>query len=358
MPKIHENIDNPKLHLKVRALHSEQYTIKDIARQLNLSPSTVSRALRDLPDVKPETMLAVKELAKEWNYQPNAIAQGLVKKKSYNIGVIIPEFMIHFYAEALSGIYKVANKAGYNVMVCQTNETYQNELNSIKTLVSSRVDGLIVAISKETYNFDHLNSLNLRKTPLVVFNRVSDEISASKVMFDDFKSGYKATRHLIDCGCKHIAHISGPENLLLSTERKAGYIKAIEKYNLGYDQELIASCDFTLEDGKEAMEKILQTGKKVDGVFTVCDAAAYGAMSVLKSAGYSIPEDVSVIGFTNEPFAKLIEPSLSTISQPSYLIGETATHLLIKHIENKDEFVPETRVLETELIERNSSRRL
>lgn len=336
-------------------MNTGQYTIKDIAKRLSLSASTVSRALRSLPDVKPETMKAVKDLAKKWNYQPNQIAQGLVKKRSYNIGVIIPEFMIHFYAEALSGIYKVANDAGYNVMVCQTNENYEKELKSLKTLVSSRVDGLIVAISKETNNFDHLNSLNLRKTPLVVFNRVSNEISASKVIFDDYKSGYKATRHLIDCGCKHIAHIAGPTNLQLSTDRKAGFKRAIEKYDLEYDEELVVPCDFTLEDGKEAMEKILQTGKKIDGVFTVCDAAAYGAMSVLKNAGYKIPEDVSVIGFTNEPFAKLIEPSLSTISQPSYEIGETATHLLLKHIENKEEFIPETRVLETELIERNST---
>lgn len=335
-----------------------QYTIKDIARQLNLSASTVSRALRDLPDVKPETMQAVKELAKKWNYQPNPIAQGLVKKRSYNIGVIIPEFMIHFYAEALSGIYKIANEAGYNVMVCQTNETYKNELKSVKTLVSSRVDGLIVAISKETNDFEHLNSLNLRKTPLVIFNRVNDAISASKVIFDDYKSGYKATMHLIDCGCRHIAHIAGPMNLQLSMERKNGYIKALEKYKLSYDSELVVSCDFTLEDGKEAMEKILQTGKKIDGVFTVCDAAAYGAMAVLKSAGFKIPEDESVIGFTNEPFSKLIEPSLSTISQPSLEIGETATHLLLKHIENKDEFIPETRIIETELIERNSTRRI
>jgi DNA-binding LacI/PurR family transcriptional regulator len=338
-------------------MHTGQYTIKDIAKRLSISASTVSRALRDLPDVKPETMKAVKDLAKKWNYQPNPIAQGLVKKRSYNIGVIIPEFMIHFYAEALSGIYKVANEAGYNVMVCQTNETYKNELKSMKTLVSSRVDGLIVAISKETNTFDHLNSLNLKKTPLVVFNRVSDEISGSKVIFDDYKSGYKATRHLIDCGCKHIAHIAGPTNLQLSADRKEGFRKAVEKYGLEYDEELVVSCDFTIEDGKQAMEKIIQTGKKIDGVFTVCDAAAYGAMSVLKSAGYKIPEDVSVIGFTNEPFSKLIEPSLSTISQPSHEIGETACHLLLKHIENKEGFIPETRVIETELIERNSTRR-
>ena len=179
-------------------MNTGQYTIKDIAKQLNLSASTVSRALRDLPDVKPETMRAVKDLAKQLNYLPNPIAQGLVKRRSYNIGVIIPDFMIHFYAEALSGIYKVANESGYNVMVCQTNETYSNELKSLKTLVSNRVDGLLIAISKETNNFDHLNSLNLQKMPLVVFNRVSDKIMASKVVFDDFQSGYKATRHLVD----------------------------------------------------------------------------------------------------------------------------------------------------------------
>lgn len=339
-------------------MNSSQYTIKDIAKRLNISASTVSRALRSLPDVKPETMKAVKELAAKWNYQPNPIAQGLVKKRSYNIGVIIPDFLIHFYAEALSGIYKVANEAGYNVMVCQTNETYENELKSLQTLVSSRVDGLIVAISKETDNFDHLNSLNLKKTPLVVFNRVSNDIAASKVIFDDFKSGYKATRHLIDCGCKNIAHIAGPMNLQLSIDRKEGFKKALHKYQLNYTDELVVSCDFSLEDGKEAMEKLLQTGKKIDGVFTVCDAAAYGAMAVLKNAGYKIPDDVSVVGFTNEPFAKLIEPSLSTISQPSLEIGETAAHLLIKHVENKESFEAETRIIETELIERNSSRKL
>ena len=338
-------------------MNTGQYTIKDIAKQLNLSASTVSRALRDLPDVKPETMRAVKDLAKQLNYLPNPIAQGLVKRRSYNIGVIIPDFMIHFYAEALSGIYKVANESGYNVMVCQTNETYSNELKSLKTLVSNRVDGLLIAISKETNNFDHLNSLNLQKMPLVVFNRVSDKIMASKVVFDDFQSGYKATRHLIDCGCKHLAHIAGPANLQLSEDRKRGFQSALENFNLKYDPELVVPCDFSLENGKEAMEKILQTGKQIDGIFTVCDAAAYGAMSVLKNAGYKIPEDVSVIGFTNDPFAKLIEPSLSTISQPSYEIGETATHLLLKHIENKEEFVPEIRTIETELIERNSSRK-
>jgi len=225
-------------------------------------------------------------------------------------------------------------------------------------LVSSRVDGLIVAISKETNKFDHLNSLSIRKTPLVIFNRVSDKISASKVIFDDLKSGYKATRHLIDCGCKNIAHIAGPMNLKLSIERKEGFKKALDKYGLSYDEELVVSCDFTLEEGKEAMEKILQTGKKIDGIFTVCDAAAYGAMAVLKNAGYKIPEDISIIGFTNEPFAKLIEPSLSTISQPSHEMGETATHLLLKHIENKENFISETRIIETELIERNSTRRL
>ena len=339
-------------------MHSRQYTIKDIAKSLNISTSTVSRALRDLPDVKPETMAQVKELAKELNYQPNPIAQGLVKKRSYNIGVIIPDFMIHFYSEALSGIYKVANQACYNVMVCQTNENYLNELKSIKSLVSSRVDGLIVAISKETSDFEHLNSLNLRRTPLVVFNRVSNEIIASKVVLDDFKSGYKATIHLIDCGCRRIAHIAGPINLMLSIDRKEGFKKALEKSGLAYDEDLVVSCDFTIESGKEAMEKILQTGKKIDGLFSVCDAAAYGAMSVLKNSGYKIPEDVSVIGFTNEPFAKLIEPSLSTISQPSFEMGETAAHLLLKQIENKESSATETRVLETELIERNSTRRL
>lgn len=339
-------------------MNSRQYTIKDIAKSLNISASTVSRALRELPDVKPETMRAVKELAEKWNYQPNPIAQGLVKKRSYNIGVIIPDFMIHFYAEALSGIYNVANEAGYNVMVCQTNESYKNELKSLKSLVSSRVDGLLIAISIETGNFEHLNALNLKKTPMVVFNRVSDRIKASKVVFDDFKSGYKATRHLFDCGSRHIAHISGPDNLQLSNDRKAGYIKALESSGLTPDPDLVVACDFSIDDGKAAMEKILQTGKKIDGLFTVCDAAAYGAMSVLKNAGYTVPNDVSVIGFTNEPFAKLIEPSLSTISQPSFEIGETATHLLLKHIENKEEFVPETRLIETELIERNSSRRL
>ena len=338
-------------------MNSGHYTIKDIAKRLNLSASTVSRALRDLPDVKPETMKAVKELAEELNYQPNPIAQGLVKKRTYNIGVIIPDFMIHFYAEALSGIYKVANDAGYNVMVCQTNESYNNELKSLRSLVSSRVDGLIIAISKETNNFDHLNSLDLANTPLVVFNRVSKQIDASKVVFDDLKSGYKATKHLIDCGCRNVAHIAGPTNLQLSKDRKEGFRQALAKYNLEYDEELVVPCDFSMEDGKEAMKKVIQTGKKIDGVFTVCDAAAYGAMAVLKSAGYKIPEDISVVGFTNEPFSKLIEPSLSTISQPSYEIGETATQLLLKHIENKAEFIPETRIIETELIERNSSRR-
>ncbi|MCC5929404.1 MAG: LacI family DNA-binding transcriptional regulator [Cyclobacteriaceae bacterium] len=331
-------------------------TIKDIARHLKISPSTVSRALRDLPDVKKETREAVKKLATKLEYQPNTIAQGLVKKRSFNIGVVIPDFRIHFFASALSGIFKAANEAGYNVMVSQTNESYTAEIKSVQALVSNRVDGLIFALSRETQKFDHINQIIRQNIPVIIFNRMSEEIAASKVLINDYEGGLMATSHLIDCGCRNLAHLSGPPNLEISRQRQKGFADAITRQGLKVDTSLILDTDFTIDSGYEAMKNLISSGKAIDGVFAVNDPVAYGAIAAMKEVGIKIPEEVSIVGFTNEPFARLIEPKLTTVSQPMLQIGEEATKLLIQYIEKGKPALPETRVFGTELIIRDSTR--
>ncbi|MGF1638072.1 MAG: LacI family DNA-binding transcriptional regulator [Cyclobacteriaceae bacterium] len=331
-------------------------TIKDIAKQLNISPSTVSRALRDLPDVKQETRDAVKMLASQLEYQPNTIAQGLVKRRSFNIGVVIPDFRIHFFASALSGIFKAANAAGYNVMVSQTNESYEAEIKSVQALVANRVDGLIFALSIETQKFDHINQVIRQNTPVIIFNRMSDEITASKVLIDDYEGGLKATYHLLECGCKRIAHLSGPANLEISRQRLKGFKDAMTDKGAEVHASLIENTDFTIDSGYAAMKKIIDSGVVFDGVFAVNDPVAYGAIAAMKEANIKIPDQVSIVGFTNEPFARLIEPKLTTVAQPMLQIGEEATKLLISYIENGRPAQPETHVFGTELIIRDSTK--
>lgn len=332
-----------------------QVTIKDIARELNVSVATVSKALRGLKGVNSETREAVVNLAKQWNYHPNAVALSLMNNKTNNIGVIIPGLIIPFYASAICGIQEVASQNGFNILVCQSNENYKTEVKNTQAFISSRVDGLIISISRETKNFEHFKQLQKRGIPLVFFNRVCQELNTPKVIVDDYEGAFKATEHLISTGRRKIAHIAGPNNLSLSNNRLKGYLDALAKHKIPINKKLIVESDLTTASGFQVMGKLLKGKDKPDAVFAVCDAAAYGAIQKIHGHSLRIPEDLSVVGFTNEPSAAIVEPPLTTISQPTFEIGQTAAKLLIDLINNKGTHNTETIVLKTNLVIRKSA---
>jgi DNA-binding LacI/PurR family transcriptional regulator len=337
-------------------MSSGQVTIKDIARQLNISVATVSRALRDFPDINANTKKAVVTLAAELDYRPNQIAQSLVKRRTNTIGVVIPTFVIPFYASAISGIQEEAAKANYNVIVCQSNESYSTEVANIYTLASSRVDGILVSLSKETINFDHLQCLHKKGIEIVFFNRVYEGMPVGKVVVDDYEGAVAATEHLLSIGKKRIAHLCGPANLSISQERKRGYMDTLARHNLPLLEELMFPCDFSTSSGIEAGKQLLQIDPLPDAIFAVSDSVAFGAMKVLKENGIKIPEDVAIVGYTDEPTASLVDPDLTTIAQPTFEIGQTAARLLLGQINDSlKEGVAEKTTLKTRLIIRGST---
>jgi LacI family transcriptional regulator len=336
-----------------------QVTIKDIARELGISPSTVSRALKDHPDISPDTKKAVNELATRLNYQPNIVALSLRQSKTNTIGVIIPEIVHFFFSTVISGIEDVAYSAGYNVILAQSNESQTREISDMKALFNSRVDGMLMSVSRETTNFDHIESTLAKGVPIVFFDRVYKTEQSSKIIVDDFSGAKEATLHLIEQGCKRIAHIEGPPNLEISKHRLEGYKAALQEHNIPFEKELIAICPSgTIDEGKVATEKLLQLKKRPDAIFASNDPSAMGAMQAIKEAGLKMPDDVALVGFSNWFFSSLMDPPLSSVDQPGFEMGQEAAKLLIRQIEKQDnnaEFAPETKVLKTRLIVRQSS---
>lgn len=296
------------------------------------------------------------EMAEKLDYQPNSIATSLVTKKSNTIGIVIPSFVIYYYASAISGIQETAAKAGYNVMVCHSNESYAMEVNNVMALTSARVDGLIVSLSKETKNMEHFRQLQRKGIPLVFFNRVCEELEAAYVVVDDYDGAFQAVEHLIQTGSRRIAHIAGPEGLQNSRNRLNGYRDALKKYGLPVEEQLIVYSDFTIDSGKACAKALLEMAERPDAIFSVNDAAAYGAMYAIKAKGLKIPDDVAIVGFTNEPLTELVEPALTTVAQPVYELGKVAAELfLIQTMSDPKTYVPESRVLKTKLMVRESS---
>jgi LacI family transcriptional regulator len=337
-----------------------QVTIKDIARELGISPSTVSRALKDHPDISQETKRLVNELAEKLNYQPNIVALSLRQSKTNTIGVIIPEIVHFFFSTVISGIEDVAYSAGYNVILAQSNESQAREITDTKALYNSRVDGLLMSVSRETTNFDHIESLLAKGVPIVFFDRAYETDQTSKIIVDDFTGAKDATLHLIEQGCKRVAHIEGPPNLEISRQRLEGYKAALKEHNIPFVKELVAICPSgTIEEGQAATEKLLNLKNRPDGIFATNDPAAMGAMQAIKQKKLRIPEDVALVGFSNWFFSSLMDPPLSSVDQPGFEMGQEAAKLLIRQIEkqNRDEadIVHETKVLKTRLIIRESS---
>ncbi len=339
-------------------MKNSQVTIKDIARELKISPSTVSRALKDHPDISPATKKAVRELAQELDYQPNSVALSLRKSKTYTIGVIIPQLVHHFFSTVISGIEDVAYNAGYHVMICQSNESYEREVLSTQALLTSRVDGMLVSVSQETDDVKHFQSILNRGIPTVFFDRVVTGLDTSSVVVDDFGGAYRAVEYLIRSGCRKIAHLGGPNNLVISQSRLKGYEQALDDYGFGGDSSLVVTAGLTIEEGSAACRKLLERGVLPDAIFAANDPVAIGALQVLKEKGIKVPEEISIIGFSNEPITALIDPPMTTVAQPGFEMGRLAAQLLLDEILHKDDAdkVSGKKELKTDLIIRKSTR--
>ncbi len=330
-------------------------TIKDIARKLDLSASTVSRALRDHPDIKEETKKRVRALAEELDYQPDSIAQSLKNRRTNMIGVIVPEIRHEFFSGVISGIEDVAYKLGYAIIVSQSNENYERERINVNALISNRVAGLLISISQSTRSSDHFRLLERQGIPFVFFDRVCEDIDASKVVVDDYDGAMQAVGHLIERGYRKIAHLAGPSHLSITQQRLAGYLSALNKHNISPDERLIVYGGLNEEDGYTGFESLWAANRQPDAVFAVNDPVAIGAFSKIKELKLRIPQDVALIGFSDNPITALVDPPISTVSQPVFQLGQTAAEILIKQIQLGEEFVPRREILKTRLIVRHST---
>lgn len=337
----------------------EQATIKDIARELKVSASTVSRALQDYPGISNETKRKVKEMADKLNYRPNAIALSLRHSRSFTIGVIIPEVVHFFFSTVISGIEEVAFSRGYKVILTQSNEKLIREKSSVDTMLSNQIDGILVSFSKETVAFDHFSNLLEKGFPIVFFDRVPEITDAITVTVDDYSGAYEATKHLLQQGYRNIFHLAGPTNLLISKERARGYHDALTDHGIKFDPAFMVECfKGTDDEAQKITTEILDKfPKRPDAFFAHNDMAAVGAMLACKAAGLRIPEDVGIVGFSNWQFCSMIDPSLSSVSQPGFSMGAKATEILLDWIEKKLQpgEITKSVVLETELLVRKSS---
>ncbi|KAB8154982.1 substrate-binding domain-containing protein [Kordia sp. TARA_039_SRF] len=335
-------------------------TLKDIAEHLDISVTTVSKALKDYPDVSKKTKALVKELAKTLNYKPNAFAVNLRTETSNTIGLIIPEIVHHFFSSVIKGIISQAEKKGYLVIILQSNESYELEKKQIDLLLSKRVDGILISLANGTADFKHLNDVIEQGKPLVMFDKIAKLVNCSKVIIDDRKAAYIATQHLIDTGCKRIAHFRGPLLPQNSIDRFLGYKKALEDNGMTYDASLVYIFDdMTFEVGEMFAKKILREHPDVDGIFVNTDLVAIGAITEFNRNGVNIPEDISIVGFSNWFMSSAITPSLTTIDQPGFEMGKMAFKQLYKELKAKKKkkpISPKIIALETSLVKRDSTK--
>ena len=336
-----------------------QVTIKDIAKQLNVSVATVSRALRDLPDIHPDTKKSVLDLAAELDYQPNVLATSLVKSKTKTLGLIVPDLGYYFFSTVVKSIEEAAIAAGYSLLITQTQESYERELINIQNLSRSQVEGIIISLSRETVNLDHLNRLQRRGIPLVFFDRDSDEIHASKVMVDNEQSAYEAVKHLLENGCKRIAFLAGPKSVSVSNQRRLGYLRALSEAGIESDPSLIFHSDYFQDTAKSQTHILMRMENAPDGILVVSDRLALGVLMALRELKIRVPEDVKIVSFNNEPICSVVSPTISSVEQPLVEIGQLAFKLLIDQIEGKNAGdAPVIEVLKTQLIVRESSVRV
>jgi len=340
---------------------SKRITIKEIAKALHVSISTVSKALNDSYEISEETKKRINDYAREHKYKPNSLALSLQNKRTKTIGILIPDILNHFFARVIRGIEKVANERGYNILTCITNDSLQKERDTIEMLSNGTIDGFIASLSEETISeedFSHFTDVIDAGTPVVLFDRVHKDIVCDKIVTDNIKSAYKATRYLMRSNCKNIAFISAIDNLNVGQFREKGYRKALTKYDVPVNENLMVRLDNKLSL-KTEITKLLKNNPEIDGIFTVDEVSGAVVMQVLYEMKIKIPDQISIIGFTNGILAKYSSPALTTVNPFAHTSGEIAANRLIDKIEGKiphDDIV--TEIVRTELIERDSTKRL
>jgi DNA-binding LacI/PurR family transcriptional regulator len=335
-------------------MNKGQVTIKDIAKELGISPSTVSKALKGHPDISAITKKSVRELVEKWNYKPDPIALSLKGGQSKIIGVIVPDIVHYFFSTVISGIEDLAYDSGYHVMFCQSNESYEREVKSVETLLSSRVGGILVSVSKSTYDFTHFRNILESRIPLVFFDRVCEELDTDRVIVDDEKGAYEAVKHLIDSGHRNIVHLSGPMNLQIGKGRLEGYSRALKENGLRVEEENIIRCD-TSEEAQMIVPGLLKRKNRPDAIFAVNDLTAAEAMKIIKKHNLRIPQDIAIVGFTSGMISDITDPTLSSVEQHGYEIGREAVKLLINRIEKRAGEATITTIVRTELVVKGSS---
>lgn len=334
-------------------------TLKDLARELNLSLSTVSRALQNSESISKKTRKRVLAEAERLGYFPNSMASSLRRSKSNLIGIIVPRISIYFHSRVISGIEEVAFKNGYNVVICQSNDSYEREVANTEALLANRVGGVIACLALETEDNRHFLRFSKFNTPLVFFDRVCQDFACNKVVIDDFEAAYKATQHLINIGCKRIAHIAGHQGTSIFKARLEGYKAALR------DNDAMSPDDYVKEmknlnynEGYNYSGSLFALNPPPDGIFCANDDSAVGIIQGAKAFGIKVPEDCAVVGFSNYPVSTIVEPSLTTIDDRAIEMGQAAAKLLLQQIEDKSDFVSsQTIVIETDLIIRESTQR-
>ncbi len=333
-----------------------QTTIIDIAKFTGVSNSTVSRALHGHSDISPDTRKAVLEAAAQMDYQPNQLAHNLVTSKTNTIGMIVPEFHNPFFPNVIIGAHEVLTEAGYNLTIMQSNESYSVEVSNTKTMLANRVDGLLISLTQETNNFDHLNVFVKRGIPLILFNRVCEHVDASKVVVNDFEASFSAVEHLILSGYDRIAHLGGPLNLSVSRERLRGYKFAMAKYGKRIEENMVIQGMLTQQKARIYGKYLLELENRPDAIFAVNDSSAIEIMLMAMEKGIKIPEELGVVGFSDNPESAYIGPGLTTVRQPTLKMGKTTAAGILQLIDGEEDFrLPNETMLKTELVIRGSS---
>ena len=337
--------------------NKKRTTLKDIANALNISTAAVSKAMHDDSRISDKTKKAVKRIAKELDYQPNHLASALRKGKSNLVGVIVPRTNSNFFSSVLENMEVVLNKAGYNIIITQSNESFEKECKNIDTLLFTQVDGIIASMANETVDLSHYEKIKSKGIPLILFDRGENDLNVDYVGINDYDSSHMIVEHLVEKGCKRIAHIGGYRRTRIFNNRIRGYVDALKENNLPIDDSLIIESSLTLEDGRREMQRLLQLKNRPDAVYIASDYAALGALQILNENNINVPEDIRLIGFGNEPFTSLVTPSISSIKQHSKDIGRLAAETFLKRVDE-----PELKqslnkiILNAELIIRDSSK--
>ncbi|MEH6679260.1 MAG: LacI family DNA-binding transcriptional regulator [Sediminicola sp.] len=334
-------------------------TLKEIAAYFGVSVSTVSKAINDSHEISVELKAKIQHFAKENHYRPNKLALNLLNKSTKTIGVVVPNILNYFFIQVFYGIEKIADEKGYSLISCISDESYAKEVRTLEILGAGTVDGLILSMAGETQfknKVEHLQQLWENQIPLVLFDRVTDLIPCDKVIVDDWEAGYKSTKHFLETGCRQIAFVSPIDHSSVGRLRLEGYKKALAEENIDYDDRLVVRIG--KKDSIDLLMSLLLDHKKVDGIMALDEITAVEVLKIVKAKGFRVPEDISIIGFTNGTLSRYVTPALTTVSQHGVHIGETAAKLLIRRIESKQILEPVTHLIKTSLIVRDSTNKI